>query len=121
MINNFKYKNLLIKSNSFQNFTNESIRTYTPQITEKDFKKGYVVRYFAQKANDPSSYIFEINKEEYSKLGSNPYYSLVSLDWKITGELDEIREANSKSVKFASKTLKAIEFHLPNKIQFHKK
>lgn len=121
MENNLLYKKLILKLNNSIETYNDKLKTFIPSPNETDFKRGYIVRYFTQKANDESAPIFEVDKLLYSDLKENAFYKTISLDWKITGDLEKIREANSKSVKFASKNFKAIEFHLPNKIQFHKK
>ena len=120
MINTIKYKRLNIDKNEFIGLYPKSIKTHVPSPTENDFKKGYVTRYFAQKANDPSSYVFEINKDEYGNLVSNPFFLNVKLNWRLNGSIEQIKESNSKSVSLASDTMKTISLYLPNKLQFCK-
>jgi hypothetical protein len=97
------------------------VNSYVVSLTEEDYTKGYVVRYFTQKANDIDSYIYEISRNQFSSLKNSPYYISVSLDWRLTGEPDEIKKSNSASVRIASKTIPKIQLYLPNLLQFHKK
>ena len=120
MINIRKYKRLTIDKNEFIGLYANTIKTHVPSPTENDFKKGYIIRYFAQKANDESSYVFEINKDEYGNLISNPFFLNVKLNWRLTGSVEQIKESNSKSVGLSSDTIKTISLYLPNKLQFCK-
>jgi len=97
------------------------IFTHVPEPDEKDYKRGYITRYFVQLANDPSSYIYEVDKHQYSKISENVFYINVKLSWKLIGTADEVKESNFKSLKFASKKLKNILLYLPYYLQFHKK
>ena len=121
MINIGKYKQLTVDKNEFIRTSKNTIKTHVPAPTETDYKRGYITRYFAQKANDPSSYVFEINKDEYGTLVSNPFYVNVKLNWRIIGTIEQVRESNSKSVTLASHTLKSITLYLPNTLQFYKR
>jgi hypothetical protein len=51
---------------------------------------------------------------------SNPFYNTTELYWKIKGTDDEIKLANSKSVKLASKRIPALSLYLPYLLQFKK-
>jgi hypothetical protein len=121
MINIKKYKRLTVEQNELIGLYPKTIKTHVPSPTDTDFKKGYITRYFAQKANDESSYVFEVNKDEYGNLITNPFFLTVKLNWRLTGTIEQIRESNSKSVTLASNTLKSIYLYLPNKLQFHKR
>lgn len=102
-------------------FKLSSIKTFIPNPTEDDYKRGYIERYFVQKANDINSYIYEVNKKFYSDLQSNPFFLKTTVKWKIIGTDEEIREANFKSIKLASNDIKLISLYLPNYLQFKKK
>ena len=97
------------------------IFTHVPSPTEIDYKRGYITRYFVQLANDPSSYIHEVDKHQYSKISENVFYINVKLSWRLTGDVDEVKESNFKSIKFASKKMKNILLYLPYYLQFHRK
>ena len=113
----YKYDEILNNSTEFQL---QTIKTYVPTPTENEYKRGYIVRYFIQKRNDKNSPIYEISEDGYTTFSNNFYYNVVSLDWKIVGTDEEIKEANLKSVKFASSKLSNIHMYLPYLLQFKK-
>lgn len=94
------------------------VKAYIPELEDTDYERGYITRYFAQKANDESSHVIEIDDRTYSTLINNSFYIVVQLDWKITGTHDEIKEANGKSVRLASKIMPTILLYLPYLLQF---
>jgi hypothetical protein len=118
MIRIYRYK--LINSD-IDNSILDKISTHIPTPNETDYKRGYMTRYFVQSANDPSSYIYEVDKDEYSLIVENSFYINVKLNWRLIGTVEEVRESNSKSVLFASKTIKSITLYLPNTLQFYKR
>jgi hypothetical protein len=95
-----------------------TVKPYIPELEDSDYEKGYITRYFAQKANDESSPVLEIDDRTYSNLINNSFYIVVQLDWKVSGTNDEIREANGKSVRLASKIMPTILLYLPYLLQF---
>lgn len=97
------------------------VKAYSPEITESDILNGYITRYFVQKSNDFQSPIIEINKKSFSRFTNNAFFIAVDLNWKIVGSISEIREANTKSIQFASKTLPSIYLYLPNPLQYRQK
>jgi hypothetical protein len=94
------------------------VKAYSPELEDTDYERGYIIRHFAQKANDESSPVIEIDDRTYSNLINNSFYIVVQLDWKISGTHDEIREANGKSVRLASKTMSSVLLYLPYLLQF---
>tara|TARA_R110001592_G_scaffold362969_1_gene679073 strand:- start:32 stop:670 length:639 start_codon:yes stop_codon:yes gene_type:complete len=83
---NFLYDNIktvdIIKSKTPQ--------TATINSTPKDFKRGYMERYFASKINDDS--ILELSKEQHSKVGQDGgldgnLWERFKLRWKVSGPL----------------------------------
>jgi hypothetical protein len=95
------------------------IRPFAPTPSEGDYEVGYITRYFVQRIAD-ESIIFEINDRTYSSCFNNPFFKTVNLDWKISGDASEIKEANKKSLKLASETLPTIELYLPYLLQYSK-
>jgi hypothetical protein len=112
-----RFNELLNDDTDFQQIR---IKTVVPSPTDDDYKVGYITRYFTQKGNDTNSYIYEVTERQFSNLSNNPFYRIVELDWKISGEREEVREMNRKSIRFASKDMKSIGLYLPNHLQFHK-
>jgi hypothetical protein len=102
-------------------FREKRISPYIPTPTDLDYQRGYIVRYFIQKANDTQSRITEVDYIGYSKFVENAFYSTVSLDWKIKGTDEEIRECNFKSIKTGIDKIPLIQSYLPNLVQFRKK
>jgi hypothetical protein len=103
-----------------QEFKLSGVKQYIPTPIESDYKRGYIVRYFTQKVNDINSPVYEIDDYTFSNLSNNSFYQICSLDWKIIGTDEEIKEANMKSVKRAGKVLPAVQLYLPYLLQFKK-
>lgn len=123
------YKNLV--ENNIQP-TIETPETIVPTPNQSAYSDGYITRYFAQKVNDKSSYVFEISKSTISKLEENPYWSTVQLKWRITGPLNPIynqngmaidlgvTQSNLNEISKASKTIPNLKSYLINTLQFYK-
>ena len=116
-INIFRYNNIL--ENDTKDFRIGKLRTTVPSPTETDYKIGYIQRYFIQKINDEGSYIYEVTKHYFNSI-DNPFFKGVTLKWKISGDREEVRIMNQKSISYASKDIKNILLYLPNYLQFHK-
>lgn len=94
---------------------------FIPSPTEKDYKRGYIVRYFTQSANNSSMPIIEVKNSGYAKFTANPFFKTVKLDWRLIGNEDEVKKSNKTSIRLASKRIPRIKLYLPNRLQFHKK
>ena len=70
--------------------------------TEDDYVNGSFTRYFAQKANEKQSPVFEVSVDDF---GSSPLYEYISLTWYITGEVTQVYAANSLEVMKAQEKL----------------
>jgi hypothetical protein len=112
-----RFNELLKDGNDFKNI---SIKTHIPAPSEGDYKVGYIQRYFAQKANDTGSPIYELNERQFEKLSKSPFYKAIQVDWKISGKREEVQEMNRKSIRFVTSEMKSIGLYLPNHLQFHK-
>lgn len=104
-----------------RNFLPIRTNSFIPSPSESDYQRGYITRYFAQKANDKTSAVIEVNSKGFSNYNNNPFYIVTSLDWVIIGDISEVQNYNLKSIQFASKNFKAIQFYLENLTQFLKK
>ena len=102
-------------------FNPVKIVPFIPSPKDEDYKRGYITRYFIQKANNTNDVIYEVKKNSISKLTNNTFYSVVSLDWRIIGSKDDIKKSNSESIRIASNTIPKIQLYLPNLLQFHQK
>ena len=104
-----------------------------PVPNEKDYRRGYINRYFVQKTNDSNSPIYEVNQLEFRKFQSIPMYNTTYLKWRISGPLHEekigageivdkgVRESNKVAIRLASNVIRKLNLYLPNHKQLHKK
>jgi hypothetical protein len=118
MINISRYD--ILFDNNVEEFRIPPIITIVPSPTEDDYKIGYIQRYFIQKRSDETAYIYEVEKYYYTDILTNPFFKGVALKWKISGNREEVREMNRKSVSYASANMKTLPLYLPNHLQFHK-
>jgi hypothetical protein len=117
-ININRYNKILDEDTS--DFNGINIVTKIPSPTNDDYRIGYIQRYFIQKRADESAYIYEVEQYYYTEILYNPFFKGVSLKWKISGDREEVKEMNRKSVSYASKDMKTLKLYLPNYLQFHK-
>lgn len=96
-------------------------KAFIPKPTEGDYSTGYIIRYFVQSVNNKTSRIVEVNSSGYSKFSKNPFYNTVDLDWRITGDRDEVKRSNKASIRISSDEIPKLKLYLPNLLQFHKK
>ena len=101
-------------------FNIPDIITHIPTLENNDYKRGFVKRYFIQKANDENSYVYEVSSDTYSEFNTTPFYKTQYLKWRLSGTMDEVKESNFKSVKLASQKMKGLLLYLPNYLQFYK-
>lgn len=70
--------------------------SHQPLPTDDDYKKGYLIRYFTKKENEPG-FVIEISEEEYNLIvnGRADYdirlYQVTTILWKLTGPLRNTR------------------------------
>lgn len=110
-----------ISKNKRQLYTEKVISAHLPEVKEMDYKRGYIERYFIQKANDTESKIIEVNFNGYTKFNNNPFYNTISLEWRLKGEDSEIKESNLKSIKRHYSIMPKLQIYLPNLLQFKEK
>lgn len=103
------------------NFNPIRRKPFIPSPKEKDYKKGYIVRYFVHSVTNQATPIFEVNKQGYLKYSINSFYNTVELDWRLTGSPEDVKKSNLESLRIASQTIRKIQLYLPNLLQFYKK
>lgn len=108
-------------SNLDDNFKPIRRKPFIPQPNEKDYKRGYITRYFVHSTNNVSSPVFEVNLQGFLKYSVNAFYKTVKLDWRLIGSREDIKKSNSESVRIASQTIPKLKLYLPNLLQFFKK
>ena len=119
LTNVFSYAKLALDKN-LPSVTPSRPISYFPKPTDGDYYNGYIERYFIQKANDINAPIFEIEAINASNANFNDYYSIVSVQWRLTGIPQEIMESNSNSVRAATTTIPNLSHYLSNLLQFAK-
>ena len=110
----------------------KEIKAYLPQLTDKDYQRGYVRRYFLQKTNDKGSPIFELSQSKKGQFLSNPLYTVVDIKWRIRGPREvvygdnglirdkSVSGSNAIAIKLVSHLIPNLKLYLPNLIQFYK-
>jgi hypothetical protein len=117
-IYNYDYNKVSSGGLDFINEEDFVVNTFCPSPTDTDYKKGFILRYFAQKTNDKNGYIYELNESSNLALLLNPFYTTVSIRWRIIGTDEEIKQSNFNSVKLGSKRIPLLIKYLPNYLQF---
>jgi len=126
---NQRYKQLTKNKSADLNI---AVSAYIPEPKDTDYTKGYITRYFTQKANDLNSPIYEVSQAEYTRLSSSIVYVTTQLRWRITGPKESTYDSNGKlidkgimesnriSTKLASVVIKNLNLYLPNTFQFRR-
>jgi hypothetical protein len=109
------------------------VATHIPNLTDVDYSRGYINRYFVQQLNDKGSPIYEVTNKFYTYYRSVPQFTAVSLRWRVTGpneqEYDKtgtiidksVSESNRIAIKLVAFEIPNLKLYLPNLLQFHKK
>ena len=101
-------------------------RSFVPKPELEDFKNGFITRYFAKQRNNPRANIVEIDKGQFNShsegIGglNTVFYNVISLRWKILGNLQTIQSTNFRSVENAELLMPGIIKRTGNLIQFAK-
>ena len=113
-------------------------KPYTPRPTNKDYKKGYLIRYFCRQANDLDAPVTEIDRLQFKSWADetagldNGFYKVCKLKWKLTGPEEDYIEngmlyeksvynANKDMVLLKNLKLIGLVNKLVNFLQFSKK
>lgn len=115
MIDSKRYKEINKIDSTYNGI---KIKTHTPIITDIDYKRGYITRYFIQKANDSESFIYEVDNIGYSTAIDNPFYKLVDINWRLIGTDEQISDSNFKAIRLLIPTIPKLYLYLPNLLQF---
>lgn len=120
----------LVKNKTF--YSLDVPKTIIPSPKPEDYESSFIERYFIQKVNDTYGFVYEIDRNEYNTIKSNPYWLTEIINWRIAGPLKEVYSdggllidkgvinSNKATIAEASKKLKNIGLYLTNVLQFHK-
>lgn len=109
--------------NNIPVFYGHFARSFVPKPEIKDFKNGFIIRYFAKQRNNPRANIVEIDKGQFhshSEVGglNTTFYNVISMRWKIIGTLQNIQSTNFNSVENTEVLMQGITKKAGNLIQF---
>ena len=113
-------------------------KAFIPSPSPLDYKKGYIIRYFAKQTNDVESPVIEISRKQFKswpdqKAGlDNGFYKVTSLKWKIKGPDKNIIKSgflyeksifnsNNDMVMLKNSSFPGLRDKLVNFLQFAKK
>jgi len=68
-----------------------NIKNTTPIVTKQDINRKFMYRYFASKANQVNTTVYEITRRDYEKYLDNPFVVLGHLKWVIDGKLKDTK------------------------------
>jgi hypothetical protein len=120
----------LVKNKTF--YSLDIPKTIIPSPKPEDYESSFIERYFIQRVNDTYGFVYEIDKNEYNTIKSNPYWLTEIINWRIAGPLNEVYgdngllidkgviNSNKATLAAASKKLKNIGLYITNVLQFHK-
>jgi len=117
-VNTFRYNKI---QTNLSEYKLPEIITHIPSPLEEDYNRGYIKRYFIQKANDATGYIYEINSSSFLDFKISPYFTVIMILWRISGTTDEISKSNASSIRIGMKNIPSLHLYLPNALQFSKK
>tara|TARA_Y100000741_G_C18257709_1_gene559588 strand:+ start:271 stop:708 length:438 start_codon:yes stop_codon:yes gene_type:complete len=98
--------------------TKSTPNAFKPKLSEKDYRRGFIERRFAQKVNDNLSPITEISESGFGKMSINPLYRATSLKWRISGTKQEIKDSNRASISEQLKLIPQLKNRLVNLIEY---
>ena len=99
---------------------------YYPQLTNEDYIRGYIMRYFIKLKTNSNNTIIEIKEDSYKKYSATDVFSAgalfqsVSLRWKITGTRTDAIVGNTNTVENKETLMKNIGLRLSNRLEFWK-
>lgn len=106
-------------------------KTFFPTPLQSNYDEGVITRYFVQLRDTPGSPIFEVDREVFFKFNNSVFYKGVSINWRISGELEDsytiegafvpsVITSNKRAIIEAEKILPEINLYLVNLKQFYK-
>ncbi len=98
--------------------TPPTLISYVPDLSDSDYENGYITRYFAQKANDDSAPITEIESTAEMELKMDGYYKVSSIEWRLIGTPQQIMDSNKASIELVKSEMKNLKLYLSNLLQF---
>jgi hypothetical protein len=114
--NIYRYSSLAIINNI--SATPPTFFSYVPDLSDSDYENGYITRHFAQKANDDSAPITEIEATSEMELKMDGYYKVSNIKWRLIGTPQQIMDSNKASIELVKSEMKNLKLYLSNLLQF---
>jgi hypothetical protein len=109
---------------------------YVPLVTDGDYARGFITRYFVRSANNvATSEIIEVDEGTYNSLYTNNFYVVTSMYWTIRGTVDTtigltiddqpiilqygVVDANQRAVDIAEQSMPGIKHAVTNLTRFY--
>ena len=118
MQNNYRYGYLMLETDF--SITPPLLVPHIPDTSDFNYEVGYILRHFAQKANDDNAPITEIDENNQLEIKIDGYYKVVSIKWRLTGTPQEIMDSNKVSIQLVNSEMKNLKLYLSNLLQFAK-
>lgn len=102
---------------TFQLKSTYPVRTYYPKVSELDYEKGFINRYYVRDKNTGT--IQEVSSEVYEQMGSKttkyyyPKYDILKLRWSLLSFTN-----NSKTISLSNGRLFGLREYIKNPSQF---
>jgi hypothetical protein len=101
--------------------TENKIVTFEPSPNDKDYRAGYIIRYFVRKRNDMNGVIYETDKNNYDAYKYISNYLTCTLRWKIAGgNKFEVEQLNQRSINYSQETMSNIDTYVRNLTKFYR-
>ena len=121
--------NVLARHNT--GFYSQTPKVYLPDPEPEEYDKGYIMRFFVQRANDNNGPIVEVTEDTAKLFIDNPFYTKTSVSWKIAGPPNTITrggidheegvsEHNYRRANMANERIKGLGDKLSDVYQFYK-
>lgn len=70
-------------------FFRVKILDHVPIASDRDIDRGYFARYFVSKANQTTTRVHEVSRNEYDRLKRKDFITNGRLNWTIRGSLED--------------------------------
>lgn len=108
----------------------QGITPSVPTPKDLDYKRGYIKRYFVQRANDNRAPISEVSSTKFAQAATNAFYKQIKLRWRINGPLEDYEDAdgnlkkgvhtsNKRSIEEQLKKMPSLKNRLVNLGEYH--
>lgn len=98
---------------------------YKPTVSDSDYQRGWIYRYFIRKVNDENAIIYEVSKSQFDIFSKFNTYVSVRIQWNIT--LPHTTENNDGAIEFNKKQIRKgmllvsnLNIYFNNLLEYHR-